>query len=468
MSENKILAAIPPTTPALNELPPKDRAIVAQTIDEILNAENGLALIEQRLNELDPAAGPLFPVLQILFPSLGRFLLGIDYLRTGAFSEARDQLKEGVEGFDKIGETEMRDVGIGFAMYAEAALDVRKGNLARAQEQIGNVREYLRKAGKFGQAFEGMIDHMAPDHFVMQAVNALSNKDFGMGKALIEQAAAASERVARKYYKEDTSEYSTFMGLARYYKAFYQIHRALTSFSELNYDGLANEIDLTRDAIAARDLLSNSDPNLPLVRNAFFVSEGIIEVLELIKELAPTMQKIFNSTFKPDPGIYESFRQKIRKANDSFGQTGDSAATLIRFCDQLSNEVNNIERLAKPQPSEGPIAIPTNKEKLAEETYKTIRDATLQSLNEPLAQLTRWSTLTLVLVALSVLLILTGAASALFLDTKVSVLTSISSIFSSLISSVLFFQLRQARREVKESRTELLKQLEGARQAVFT
>jgi hypothetical protein len=441
---------------------------VAQTIDEVLNAENGLALIEQRLNELNPAAGPLSAVLQILFQSLGRFLLGIDYLRTGAFAEARDQLKEGVEGFDKIGETEMRDVGIGFAMYSEVALDVRKGNLARAQEQLATVREYLRKAGKFAQAFEGMIDHMTPDHFVMQAVNALSNKDFGMAKALIEQAAAASERVARKYYKDDTSEYSTFMGLARYYKAFYQIHRALTSFFELNYDGLANEIDLTRDAIAARDLLSKSDPNLPLVRNAFYVSEGIIEVLELIKELAPTMQKIFNSTFKPDPGIYESLRQRIRKATDSFGQTGESAATLIRFCEQLSNEVNNIERLAKPQPGEVLIASPTNKERLAEETYKAMRDAILQSLNEPLAQLTRWSTLTLILVALSVLLILTGAASALFLDTKVSALTSISSIFSSLISSILFFQLRQARKEVRESRTELLKQFEDARKAVFT
>lgn len=453
-------------TNTLSVIQLKDRVQLDQIINEVFHSDNGLADVDERLRNLDPN-DDRFPALQVLLQSLGSHLLGINYLRAGSFAGARDHFKAAVEGFDKIGESELRDVGVGLATYAEATLEAHKGDFEKAKKLIADAQDYLRKAGKYEQLFEVIIDHMMPEYYAMQAIQSLSSKDIAMTKALIEQTASASEKVAITYYEEDTPGYFTFMGLARYYKGFYQVNRAINSFTELNYDGLANEIGLTRDATAARDLLSKGDLTNPMVQNAFHLSEGVIEVLELIKELAPTMQKIFNSTFKPDPETYASLRQRIQKANDCFGPVGVPAATLLRFCDQLSNQVNNLERLAKPQMLQVESAVFSIRETAAHDSFKKFQELMLDSLDEPLKQLSRWSTLTLVLVGVSVTLIIVGAASAMFLGTRVSVLTSISSVFSSIISSLLYIQLRQARTDVKEARLEVIKQYKESSERFF-
>jgi hypothetical protein len=464
---NDVTAVTATAAQTATVLTPGDRAVLEQMIDNVFAADDSLAFVDETLKRLDPALGTLLPVMQTLLQSLGSYLLGLGYIRNGNFPDARDQLKESVEGFDQLGQDELRDAGIAFAMYAESALEVRKGNVARAQEMLKNVREYLRKAGKFGQMFQALIDHMEPDNLLMQAMQALMAKDFGNGKVLIEQAAQASEKVAKNYYEKESPEYNTYMGLARYYKAVYEVHRSLNNFTELNYDTLASEINLSRDAIQARDLLNKGSLDQPLVKALAATAEGSVEVLELISQLAPMMQMTLNSTFKPDPKVYEALRQRIRKANECYAQAGDQAASLIRFCDQLSNQVNNLERLAKPQSLQVEsvsLSLTTN---AAHESFQKIQDLMLESLDEPLKQLNRWSTLTLILVGVSVTLILVGAGSAMFFDTKVSVLTSISSICSSIISSVLYIQLRQARTDVKEAREEVINQYREAAKRVF-
>jgi len=179
------------------------------------------------------------------------------------------------------------------------------------------------------------------------------------------------------------------------------------------------------------------------------------------------MQMVLNSTFQPDSQTYDALRQRIRRANDFFAQTGPQASILVRFCDQLSSQVNNLEKLVKPKPVETPATGLSLQETAAYESFTKFQESTLQSLNAPLQQLGRWSIVTLVLVALSVVLIIAGAASTLFLNTQVGVLTSISSILSSLISSVLYFQLRQAQREVTGSRRDILQQFKHASERFF-
>jgi hypothetical protein len=461
------IPAIAKTTIQTDALSANDSAALDRIIDDVFAADDSLAQVDNLLAHLDPALGTLLPVMQTLLQSLGSYLLGLQYIRAGNFQDSRDQLKLSVEGFDQIGQNELRDAAIGFAMYAEAAIEARRGNIARAQELLKNVREYLRKAGKFGQMFQGIIDHMEPENLFIQAMQALTARDFGNGKALIEQAAQASEKVAKNYYDEDTAAYYTFMGMARYYKAVYEVYRSLNNFSELNYDVLASEINLTRDAVQAADLLKKGPADQPLIKALAVTAEGIVEVLELISQLAPMMQMTLNSTFKPEPKVYEALRQRIRRANECFAQAGDQAATLLRFCDQLSNQVNNLERLAKPpalQVGEVSLSI---KETAAHDSFQRIQNLLIESLDEPLKQLSRWSTLTLGLVTLSVALILVGAASAMFLNTTVGVVTAMSSVVSSLISSVLYLQLRQARTDVKEARAEVIRQYKESSERFF-
>jgi len=133
---------------------------------------------------------------------------------------------------------------------------------------------------------------------------------------------------------------------------------------------------------------------------------------------------------------------------------------LLNGPDRMNPEKSEVPTLAAEAGS-------SLREQAAYELFRGFQDATLETLNSPLRQLKNWSTVTIMLVSLSVILIIAGAASALYGMTQVGVLTSVSSILSSLISAVLFSQLKQARQEVQESRQKILDEFKAASDRFF-
>jgi len=110
---------------------------------------------------------------------------------------------------------------------------------------------------------------------------------------------------------------------------------------------------------------------------------------------------------------------------------------------------------------------PSLQEQAAFDAFNRSQELALQTLNAPLQQLTRWSIVTLALVALSVILVLAGAAAALFLNTQVGVLTAVTSTISSIVSGLLFGQLRNAQQAVQSSQQNVLQQLRAASDRLF-
>jgi len=272
----------------LPALPPQGNAIVEQTIERIFAAEDSLTLIDEMLNELDAGTvGDAFPVLQLVLQSLGNFFFGLRSMQSPNFPEARDHLSVAAEGFTQTGEDELRDLSVGFAAYASAVVALQEYNVGRARELFTQVRDYLRRAGKFGQRFEWLIDHMQPENLFVQGFQALIARDFDTAKPLIEQASHAAEKLANDYYQEGTPEYFTFLGFARVYRAVYTFHRAYNDLNQFKYDSLAAEIDLKGEAVQARDLLSKGNSENPFVRVMTLLSNGYIELLDLICQLAP-------------------------------------------------------------------------------------------------------------------------------------------------------------------------------------
>ncbi len=444
--------------------------MVGQVIDYVLEADDPLPLISRMLDELDPQkAGDAYPTVKLVLESLGSFILGVEALKKpDTYAEAGQHFQSAVDGFDQAGETELRDVAIGVGTYGAANRELQVYNISRALELVTQAREYLRKAGKYGQKFESMIDRMQPDHLFLQGVQALYARDFDKAKPLIEQASRAAEKFAQDHCEPDSVEYFFFSGYAYYFRSFYTVNRAFNDFNQFKYDTLAGEINLRGDAVQAKELLSKSDRKLPIVEILIYASEGNRELLDLFTRLAEIMRGVMDSTFKPSPQTYDDLRQRIRRANDFFGRVGADGVPMIRLCAQLADQVNNLERLAKPVPVEVPAAGPSLREKASYENFLKFQEETLQTLRQPLQQLNRWSMLTVFLVTLSVLLIIVGAAGTLFGNTQVGLLTSTSSILSSLVSSVLYFQLRQARNEVKDSRAPLLQLFKEASERFFT
>jgi hypothetical protein len=437
--------------------------LLSQTLDDVFAADDPLPYIDQLIIQLDPVAlGDLLTEFQLVLESLGSFFLGLKVMEAVRFVEARDHLQRASQGFSQTGLEELRDLAIGFGTYAEAIIELQAYNVGKAQEIFAETREYLRKAGKFGQRFAPIIDHMHPDQLYVQGVQALMTRDLGTAKTLIEQASDAAEKVAHTYYEPESPDHFSFLGFAHFYKAYYTFVQAFNDFNEFKYDNLAKEINLKADALQAKEFLGKGNHENVFVRYLICLTNGIIELLDVIVRLSALLRDVLDSNYRPDPLVYDTLRQGIRRASNDFSQAGQQAAVILRFCDQLFSQVANLERLAKPRNPESP------RETAARESFAKFQEAALESLSEPLRQLGTWSILTTALVALSVVLILVGAVGALFVNTQVGVLTSVSSLVTSIVSSVLFFELRRARVEVKESRRDILKQLKEASERFFS
>ncbi len=330
-------------------------ALVAQTLDRIfdptLDMEEALPLVETLIDDLNAeAAGAAFETLQLTLQSLWKFFKALRFVRSeGNFVEARNLLESAARGLNHIGLDELRDLSIGMGVYSEAVCELQRMNLGEALELLAKVKGYLRSAGEFGSRFEPVVDHMEPDALFLSGLNALMALDFDTAKTLIDKASQAAEQVARDYYPEGDPLHWSFQGMARFHKAWYTFARARNDFSQFLYEKLAAEEDLAREAVEARDLLDKGDLENVLVRNMRHISVAFIHLLEVTQELAALMLDVLRSTFKPDMQTLRLLRQKVRAASDSASRAGPQAVTLVKSCNQLSNQINNLERLAKPR-----------------------------------------------------------------------------------------------------------------------
>jgi len=336
----------------LTPLPPEEKTLIEQTIDSVFEADidEALPLLESRMQALDPqAAGTATEIFQIILQSMWNFFQAMTRIRTQAnFVEARDLFESAEDGFSQVGHDELRDLSIGLGVYAEAVVNLQEGNIGQALELLTEVKDYLRNAGKFSRKFEPLIDHMEPENLFLAGSRALQNLDFASAKPLIEKAAQTAEELAHTYYAEGVPLYYTYQGLACLYKAFYTFFEACNELHQFEYDKLATRQDLVHNAMQAQELLNKGDTSNVVFRNASHISRAIAHLLEVINQLAQIMRRIFSATFKPDLRTLMLLKQKIRIANNSAAEAGPQAATFLRLCDQLSNQINNLEKLAKP------------------------------------------------------------------------------------------------------------------------
>jgi tetratricopeptide (TPR) repeat protein len=287
--------------------------------------------------------------LQPLLEALWSYFKGIELLRQGNFSETSGNFQEASKVFDHLGFYDLRDLSVGMGAYVTAVVMLQQLNVGQAMEYFAKVKSYLENAGKFRSRFQSMIDHMEPEALVTSGVQALMTLDLVNGKILLDKAAMASEKVAQKYYANDVQMANTFNGLAQYYRAIYVMVESLTQFNQFAFDRFQEKTNLTATAKSACDLLRKADLGNQNLKNVLTMAQGVEEMLESIQELAALMQKVFGAAFKTDLKALQNIRLNYEKARDHFSQAGPAAVALVRYCDQLSTQVNNLERLARPK-----------------------------------------------------------------------------------------------------------------------
>ena len=106
-------------------------------------------------------------------------------------------------------------------------------------------------------------------------------------------------------------------------------------------------------------------------------------------------------------------------------------------------------------------------EQFAIKAVDDLQQMMIKSLMEPLAQQKQWSQLTLICVVVSVLLILVGAASAIFWNIQVGTLSTVSSILTGIISSLFFTQLQRSQKTLEKNQEIIRQEFKGAIERLY-
>ncbi len=328
---------------------PQEEILVKQTINEVFdNIGNALQIIEKKVQQFKPKEDS-FPKLKTALQSLWNFFEAIKLINiNGNFASACDLLQSSAKGFDLVEEEELKDLAIGLNGYVTAAVQLQALNIGRGLELLTKAKDYLQNAGKYCGAFESLIDHMELDMFFVAGLQAALTLDYAKAKTLFDKASQVAEAVSNKYYMEGESLYYTFQGLAHFYRAYSTYTQVTHEFFQFDYDKVTNEQDLANDAKLARDLLAKGDTEPVPFKIIMYYSNALIQLLEVESELSKLMLTMFRSTFKSDVGTLDLLRKKVRKARNSISQIGPQAVTLIRNCDNFADQIDNLERLAKP------------------------------------------------------------------------------------------------------------------------
>lgn len=339
-NENKILISTETT------------ALIEKTVDTVFDADLDftLPIIEDMIAKLNPQeAGTAYETLKITLESLWNYFEGIRLIRTeGNFIEANERLTSAVDGFDRVSNEALRDLSYAMEYYLAAVISLQGLNLGQFIKALGEIKTYLRKAGKYGRKFEFFIHHLEPEKFFVLAVQTLLSLDFANAKIYIDQAFLAAQNVANTYYEEGDINYNTFMGSAHYYKATFSYFCAINDFNQFEFRKIVDKINLEEDAIWAQYFLTRGDEGNIVIRNVRLMNDCLSYLLKSIRELAEIMQKILNSTFKPELHSLADIKKNILIARDFASEAGPLAVGMVRSCNQLTNQVNNLELLAKP------------------------------------------------------------------------------------------------------------------------
>lgn len=435
---------------ALELLPSEESNIIRTKVDDVFYSDTPFA----KLQELEQHPGTNLSVsaqavLKDTLSALVSFFQGYHSISEANLEDALSYFQSAEAAFGNIGIGEWRERAAVLHLYAQSIYELRKYNFSRSQELFSEVSTRLSQNEKFRAQDQALIDSIRPEQLFVQGIVQAQRLNFDRADLLIEEASKKSEEFAQKYHEPGSPLHNLFLGLSHLYSCTYTYVKASNDFNRFEYKTLSEQPDLAEDAITASNFLRQA-PQTQMVKNQIYLSDAYAELLQVIHALSSVMTVTLTTSGKPSISFYKEVRRKIQLARDMYKQVGQQALANVIFCNQLLDQVTNLENLLRF----------VSKEQVALESLQKFEKEALKSLSEPLKNLGQWSKLALVFAALSIVLIFVGAVSALFGNTQIGVLTSVSSLLSSLISGILYSQIRLSRKDVRESRKQIMQQLE--------
>lgn len=333
-------------------VPESAQLLIDEAIDNFFDVDiqDMQTVTEERLENLDQKqAAENYEPLKLALESMWNYSQALNGLMISAdFEQAATLLEGAASGFDQLGLAALRDLCIGMGAYSEAVLDLRQMNIAQARDRFQAMEEYLEKAGKFSSKFKPLIDHMKPELLFTTALPPLLQLDFPTAQTLFEEAYNAAHKVAETYYSDEDLEKALFQGMAHIYRAYPKLIKSYYDLQQFDYDLLVADNELLTDARMAYEVLNQAKQFSESARILYCLAETAVPLQEVMKEIAHIMKKVFDSTFTPKLMELQKLRNKVQRARESATKAGPAAVAMVRYCELITNQIKNLERLGRP------------------------------------------------------------------------------------------------------------------------
>lgn len=329
------------------------QALINSCLEQVFNEEPSqmVTAAETLLHSLNmDLLHESYELVKLTLESAWKYAYALNGILAGTldWAQVSELFRQAATGFEYLGQEHLRDLAIGMSVYVQAVVELRNLNVKLAIDHLHAVEDYFEKAGEYSRKFKPLIDHIKPEMLFVSSIPAIQQLDFATARTLVEDASSSANYVAATYYEDEQPQKLFFQGCAHFYRSFYQLFRSYNDLQQFEYDRLAQDVELVEEAKTARNLLVTAKEISEPARILADLSEALVPLEEVIYSMSHVMKKVFEATFTPKLVELYELRRKLQVAGECAAKAGPQAIVLVRFCEQLTNQIKNLERLARP------------------------------------------------------------------------------------------------------------------------
>jgi hypothetical protein len=285
---------------------------------------------------------PDYPGAKVLLEGFSLENQGSRALLESQFAVASAIFEQASDRFIQVGETNRADLCKGLQLGAQACVALREQNFGAGQTLISDAQKLLAKDPKLGLKYAPVIDDLTISSLgfgVIQAVQMLNSPEV---KVMSEEASLRATEFAHKYLQDGTPMCFLYLGLAKYWRAFYQFYKAQADLQTFSFQALIEQDDPAQTAREARALLAHA-ADLPIASDAYNISgvfAGTMEVLPSVAKLANALVQGF-----PAPQIdYNVLQAHLKTAQEAAAASGKNGLPFYNLCERLVQAVENLHQ----------------------------------------------------------------------------------------------------------------------------
>jgi hypothetical protein len=335
-----------------NNVTPAGVTQIEHALEELFSCDDPTQMVNHALAETEKVTqlpdSPDRAALLVALNAATYFGAGLRAITQADFAGATENLRAAYERFS-VGAEQAKSISYALSCFCDGTRNASLLNFDRARELWAEAESYLTQQGGLQDRYRFLLDQFKPDQLYLAGGRLLLQQDFEGGRSLLADAARAASEFADRYLPDDSPVYHQFKGLSQFYSAEYNLAESMRNFAACGYDRIiANEASLIAPSSAAEAALAHiSNPN-EIQRRIAIMSDGYNRLQRVLIAFAKVMQNVMLANFNREAPELAMLQVQLAEARKIFGGLGPNGVSYVRHCEQLSRQIENVQRLTRP------------------------------------------------------------------------------------------------------------------------